>query len=83
MIFKNFARFTNCISKINNIQVDKANVIEIVIPTYNLIEYSDDYLKTSGNLWKNYGDEASSNSNDNTVDTKNNRSSRQQWHKKS
>ena len=83
MIFKNFARFTNCISKINNIQVDKANVIEIVIPTYNLIEYSDDYLKTSGNLWKNYGDEASLNSNNNTVDTKNNRSSRQQWHKKS
>ena len=70
-------------SKINNVQVDKANVIEIVMPTYNLTEYSDDYLKASGNLWKYYGDEASLNSNDNTVDTKNNRSSRQRWHEKS
>ena len=48
VIFKNCAPFTNCISEINNTQVDNAKETDIVIPTYNLIEYSDNYLKTSG-----------------------------------
>ena len=48
VIFKNCAPFTNCISKINNTQVDNAEYIDTVIPMYNLIEYSDNYLKTSG-----------------------------------
>ena len=39
VIFKNFAPFTNCISKINNTQIDNAEYIDIVMPTYNLIEY--------------------------------------------
>ena len=52
VIFKNCAPFTNCISKINNTQIDNAVYIDIVImPMYNLIEYSDNYLKTSGTLW--------------------------------
>ena len=46
VIFKNCTPFTNCISKINNTQVDN----DIVIPMYNLIEYSDNYAKASGNL---------------------------------
>ena len=50
VIFKNCAPFTNCISEINNIQVDKD--IDIVIPMYNLIEYSDNYAKTTGSLWQ-------------------------------
>ena len=41
VIFKNFAPFTNCISKINNAQIDNAEYIDIVMPIYNLIEYSD------------------------------------------
>ena len=49
--FKNFAPFTNCISVINNTQIDNAKDIDIVIPMYNLIEYSDNYSKTSGSLW--------------------------------
>ena len=51
VIFKNCAPFTNCISKINNTQIDNAEHIDIVIPMHNFIEYSDNYSKTSGNLW--------------------------------
>ena len=38
VIFKNFAPFTNCISEINNTQVDNAKDIDIVMPIYNSIE---------------------------------------------
>ena len=51
-IFKNCAPFTNCISKINYTQIDNAEYIDIVMPMYNLIEYSDNYSKTSGSLWQ-------------------------------
>ena len=46
VIFKSCAPFTNCISEINNIQIDNAKDIDIVMPMYNLIEYSDNYAKT-------------------------------------
>ena len=52
VIFKNCPPFTNCISKINNTQIDNAEYIDIVMPIYNLIEYSDNYSKTSGSLWQ-------------------------------
>ena len=52
LIFKNCAPFTICISEINNTQVDNAKDIDIVIPMYNLIEYSDNYSKTCGSLWQ-------------------------------
>ena len=52
VIFKNCAPFTDCISKINNAQVDNAKDIDIVMLMYNLIEYSDNYSKTSGSLWQ-------------------------------
>ena len=45
--FKNCAPFTNCISGIDNTQIDNAKDIDIVMPMYNLIEYSDNYSKTS------------------------------------
>ena len=48
--FKNCAPFTNCISEINNTQVDDAKDINIVMPMYNLIEHSDNYAETSGSL---------------------------------
>ena len=50
--FKNCAPFTNCISEINNTQIDNAKDIDIVMPMYNLIEYSDNYAKTTGSLWQ-------------------------------
>ena len=52
VIFKNCAPFTNCISEINNTKIDNAKDIDIVIPMYNLIEYSDNYAKTTGSLWQ-------------------------------
>ena len=52
VIFKNCALFTNCISEINNTQVDNDKHSDIVTPMYNLIEYSDNYRKTFGSLWQ-------------------------------
>ena len=52
VIFRNSAPFTNCISRINNTEVDDAHDVDVVMPTYNLIKYSDNYLKTSGILWQ-------------------------------
>ena len=45
VIFKNCAPFVKCISRINNADIDNAQYIDIVMPMYNLIEYSDNYLK--------------------------------------
>ena len=52
VIFKNCAPFTNCISQINNTDLDNAKYLDIVMPMYNLIEYSDNYSKTSVSLWQ-------------------------------
>ena len=52
VIFKNCAPFTSCISKINNTQIDNAKYIDIVMPMYDLIEYNDNYSKTSEGLWQ-------------------------------
>ena len=68
VIFKNCAPFTNCISKINNTQIDNAEYIDIVMPMYNLIEYSDNYSKTSGSFWQYCKDIPAVNNNGNMVD---------------
>ena len=52
VIFKNCVPFTSCISKINNTQVDNAKNIDIIMSMHNLIEYSDNYSKTSRSLWQ-------------------------------
>ena len=54
IIIRNCAPFTKCISQINNTQIDNAKDIDIVIPIYNLIEYSDNYFKTSGSHCNRY-----------------------------
>ena len=59
--FKNCAPITKCISRINNTDIDNAHDIDIVMPMYNLIEYSDNYSKTSGNLWHYNNDDPSDN----------------------
>ena len=46
--FKNCAPFTDCISKINNVEIDNCQAIDTVMPMYNLIECSDNYVK---NIW--------------------------------
>ena len=40
----------------NNTDIDNAHDIDIIMPMYNLIEYSDNYSKTSGSLWQYYKD---------------------------
>ena len=52
VIFKNCAPFTNSINEINNTQLDNATDIDIGVPMYNLIEYSDIGLELTGHdLW--------------------------------
>ena len=57
LAFKNNAPFTNCISKINNVLIDNAEDLDVVMPMYNLLEYSKNYRKTTGSLWNYYRDE--------------------------
>ena len=64
VLFKNCAPFTNCISEHNNTQIDNATDIDIVMPMYNLIEYSDNYAKTTGSLWQYCKDIPALNAND-------------------
>ena len=52
VVCKNCAPFTDCISEINNTQIDNAKDIQVVIPTYNLVEYSDNCSKILGRLWQ-------------------------------
>ena len=47
VIIENCAPFTNCISEMKNTQIDDAHNIDVIIPSYNVIESSDIYLKTS------------------------------------
>ena len=61
VIFKTCAPFTKCISRINNTDIDNAHDIGIVMPIHSLIEYSDNYSKTSGSLWQYYRDEPNNN----------------------
>ena len=49
--FKNNAPFISCISKIINTLIDNAEDLDVVMPIYNLIEYSKCYRKTTGSLW--------------------------------
>ena len=55
--FKNCAPFKECRTEINETFVDDAEHINIAMPMYNLIEYSDNYSDTSGSLWNFKRDE--------------------------
>ena len=65
--FKNFAPFTNCINEINYTQIDDAPDIDIVMPMYNLMEYSDVHSKISRS-WQYYRYEPALDNNNNTFD---------------
>ena len=67
-VFKNNVPFINCITKINGIKIDNAEDLDVVMPMYNLLEYSKNYKKTAGSLWNYYRDEPnSSTDNDNLI----------------
>ena len=57
--FTNNVPFINCISKINVIKIDNAEDLDVVMPMYNLLEYSKNYRKTTGRLWNYYRDQPS------------------------
>ena len=59
--FKNCVPFTKCVTHINDKHVDNADNLDIVMPMYNLIEYSDNYSDTSGRLWQFKRDEQNMN----------------------
>ena len=67
VIFKNCAPFTNRISEINNTQIDNTKDIDIAMPMYNLIEYSDNYAKTTRSLGQYCKDIPALNANDDII----------------
>ena len=54
VISKNCATSNCCISKINNIQINNAKNLDVVMLMYNLNEYTDNYQKKLGSLWQHY-----------------------------
>ena len=71
VIIKNNAPFISCISKINGVLVENAEDLDIVMPMYNLLEYSKNYSITSASLWNYYRDELTDETNDNNGPNKN------------
>ena len=66
LILRNNAPFVSCMTKINNEFIEDAYDLDIVMPMYNLLEYSKNYRKTIGSLYNYYRDELSDdNDNDN------------------
>ena len=57
--FKNNARFINCISKTNGVQIDNAEDLDVAMPMYNLLEYSKNDRKTTDSLRNYYRDQPS------------------------
>ena len=64
LALKNCAPFTKCNLEIHDEHVDKAENLDIVMPMYNLIEYSDNYQDSSATLYQYKRDESP----DNNVD---------------
>ena len=67
LIFKNNAPFVSCITRINGELIEDADDLDIVMPIYNLLEYSKNYRKTIGSLYNYYRDELSDDADDNQL----------------
>ena len=65
LILKNNAPFVSCITRINGELIEDADDLDIVMPMYNLLEYSKNYRKTIGSLYNYYRDELSDDADDN------------------
>ena len=57
LALKNCAPFNKCNLEINDEHVDTAENLDIVMPMYNLIEYSDNYQDSSATLYQYKRDE--------------------------
>ena len=64
LILKNNAPFVSCITRINGKLIEDADDLDIVMPMYNLLEYSKNYRKTIGSLYNYYRDELTNDNND-------------------
>ena len=51
VVFKNCAPCTKCITKIDGTTIYDAENLYLVMPIYNLIEYSSNYSKKTVSLW--------------------------------
>ena len=71
LILKNNAPFVSCITRINGELIEDAEGLDIVMPMYNLLEYSRSFRKTIGSFYNYYRDElgGNANNNDNTVNS--------------
>ena len=67
LVFKHNAPFINCASKFDGIKIDNAEDLDVLMPMYNLLEYSKSYKKTTGRLWNYYRDEPNSGRDDNSI----------------
>ena len=56
--FKNCAPFARCVTHINDEHVETAKNLDIIMPMYNLIQYSDNYADSSGSLYQFKRDES-------------------------
>ena len=63
LILKNNAPFLSCITRIINELIEDADDLDIVMPMYNLLEYSKNYRKTIGSLYNYYRDELNDDAN--------------------
>ena len=66
--FKNYAPFTKCITKIDETTIDDAENLDLVMPMYNVIEYSSKYSETTESLWF-YSKDEETNLNNNIENT--------------
>ena len=65
VILKNNAPFVSGITRINGELIEDADDLDIVMPIYNLLEYSKNYRKTIGSFYNYYGDELNDDADDN------------------
>ena len=65
LILKINAPFVSCITRINGELIEDADDLDIVMPMYNLLEYSKNYRKTIGSFYNYYRDELSDDADDN------------------
>ena len=65
LILKNNAPFVSCITRINGELIEDADDLDIVMPMYNLLEYSKNYKKTIGSLYNYYRNELTNDINNN------------------
>ena len=68
VIFNNCAPFTDYTSETSNAEIDHAKDIDVATAMYNLIDYSGNYLETSGSLWQYYRDKPNINNDCNITD---------------